>query len=325
MATIVTRAGKGTPLTNAEADANFTNLNSDIALKAPLASPALTGTPTAPTAAQGTNTTQLATMAALFTGLAAKLDTTGGSLTGALNEARTTLAGNATTTDIWTGQGGSINLTGTPTYTNFAAAPQAGAKRRLYPATGAVFANGGAFGMVGNANYTVPAGGSVDVEAITTTTFRLMPLNADGTPIAPSAQATETVRGTAQVATQAETDAGSIDTDMVTPLKLRNGFASSLTTNGYIKLPSWLLGLIFQWGQIPSASYANATNTTLTVTHPIAFPVAVGWSCLFQGTKNNGANVTLSGTTTLTGIDANYNNSSSITLTVMFRWFSIGW
>ena len=34
-----------------------------LALKAPLASPALTGTPTAPTAAEGTNTTQLATTA----------------------------------------------------------------------------------------------------------------------------------------------------------------------------------------------------------------------------------------------------------------------
>ena len=34
-----------------------------LALKAPLASPALTGTPTAPTASLGTNTTQLATTA----------------------------------------------------------------------------------------------------------------------------------------------------------------------------------------------------------------------------------------------------------------------
>lgn len=39
------------------------NLVSDLALKAPLASPALTGTPTAPTATVGTNTTQLATTA----------------------------------------------------------------------------------------------------------------------------------------------------------------------------------------------------------------------------------------------------------------------
>ena len=31
MVTIVTRAGKGSPLTNAEVDANFTNLNAGIA------------------------------------------------------------------------------------------------------------------------------------------------------------------------------------------------------------------------------------------------------------------------------------------------------
>jgi parallel beta-helix repeat protein len=39
------------------------NLTQDLALKAPLASPALTGVPTAPTAAPGTNTTQLASTA----------------------------------------------------------------------------------------------------------------------------------------------------------------------------------------------------------------------------------------------------------------------
>jgi hypothetical protein len=63
MATIVTRAGKGSPLTHTEVDANFTNLNDEAATKAPLASPALTGTPTAPTATLGTNTTQVATTA----------------------------------------------------------------------------------------------------------------------------------------------------------------------------------------------------------------------------------------------------------------------
>lgn len=42
---------------------DITNLVTDLAAKAPLASPALTGTPTAPTAAGGTNTTQLATTA----------------------------------------------------------------------------------------------------------------------------------------------------------------------------------------------------------------------------------------------------------------------
>ena len=45
-------------------DANFaTTVTTSLGLKAPLASPALTGTPTAPTAASGTNTTQIATTA----------------------------------------------------------------------------------------------------------------------------------------------------------------------------------------------------------------------------------------------------------------------
>lgn len=67
--------GTGDPLRTAfdKANSNFTELYTDkadaatvttaLAAKAPLASPALTGTPTAPTAAPGTNTTQLATTA----------------------------------------------------------------------------------------------------------------------------------------------------------------------------------------------------------------------------------------------------------------------
>lgn len=58
--TITTRAGKGSALTHNELDGNFTDLNTN---KAPLASPTFTGTPAAPTAAGGTNTTQIATTA----------------------------------------------------------------------------------------------------------------------------------------------------------------------------------------------------------------------------------------------------------------------
>lgn len=53
-------------------DPNFAaTMTNALALKAPLASPALSGTPTAPTAAPGTNTDQLATMAALQAAIAA--------------------------------------------------------------------------------------------------------------------------------------------------------------------------------------------------------------------------------------------------------------
>lgn len=59
----------GTPasgtLTNCSGlpESGVVNLTSDLALKAPLASPALTGTPTTPTAGGGTNTTQIASTA----------------------------------------------------------------------------------------------------------------------------------------------------------------------------------------------------------------------------------------------------------------------
>lgn len=49
-------------------------INTALALKAPLASPALTGTPTAPTAAPGTNTTQIATTAYTDAAIAAIVD-----------------------------------------------------------------------------------------------------------------------------------------------------------------------------------------------------------------------------------------------------------
>lgn len=80
-------------------------------------------------------------------------------------------------------------------------------------------------------------------------------------------QATETNQGTAKVATQAITNAGTDDATIVTPKKLRAGFAISLGANGYIAFPTWLGGLIFQWGSVTTNSSGQAV-----VTFPIAFP-----------------------------------------------------
>jgi hypothetical protein len=63
---VLTREGdttKNAPLTNAEVDTNFINLDADLDVKANLVSPTFTGVPAAPTASVGTNTTQLATTA----------------------------------------------------------------------------------------------------------------------------------------------------------------------------------------------------------------------------------------------------------------------
>lgn len=54
---------KNQPLTHAELDQNFINLDNEIDAKANALNAVLSGTPTAPTAAPGTNSTQLATTA----------------------------------------------------------------------------------------------------------------------------------------------------------------------------------------------------------------------------------------------------------------------
>ena len=63
-------------------DANFAStVTNSIGTKAPLASPALTGTPTAPTASSNTNTTQIATTAFVQTEIADKIEFTNLSVT----------------------------------------------------------------------------------------------------------------------------------------------------------------------------------------------------------------------------------------------------
>jgi microcystin-dependent protein len=82
-----------------------------------------------------------------------------------------------------------------------------------------------------------------------------------------AAQATEINQGTAKVATDAQMLDSANDAVIATPKKLRKGFAISLTANGYIAFPSWLGGLIVQWG---TGLYVADTP----VTFPIAFPSA---------------------------------------------------
>lgn len=77
--------------------------------------------------------------------------------------------------------------------------------------------------------------------------------------------ATETLAGIAQIATQSEVNGGSNDSKFVSPLKLKAGFSILLNANGFIAFPSFLGGIILQWGNISEVATAG-----------------VGWSSTFE-------------------------------------------
>ncbi|MEO6676963.1 MAG: hypothetical protein ABIO21_06260 [Pseudomonas sp.] len=86
--------------------------------------------------------------------------------------------------------------------------------------------------------------------------------------------ATESLAGTAKIASQAEVNAGVSDASTVTPKKLRLGFMVRLGASGYIVFPSWMGGLIIQW-ITGSASQAGNNNYGDLNLWPLAFPNAL--------------------------------------------------
>ncbi|WP_411389953.1 phage tail protein [Pseudomonas sp. MPB23] len=85
-----------------------------------------------------------------------------------------------------------------------------------------------------------------------------------------ASQATETNQGTAKIASDAQMLDSVNDAVIVTPKKLRFGFSISLAANGYIAFPTWLGGLIVQWG----LASATVLDGRVTVPFPLAFPTA---------------------------------------------------
>lgn len=95
-------------------------------------------------------------------------------------------------------------------------------------------------------------------------------------------QATETIAGMLKVATHAQVDAGSDDTTAVTPKKLRWGFDISLGIDGYLVFPTWLGGVIFQWGA------EAVSGSSRDVYFPVAFPTRCVSTCIGRTTSPSG-------------------------------------
>jgi len=102
-------------------------------------------------------------------------------------------------------------------------------------------------------------------------------------------QATELKLGTAKIASQALMDAGADDATIVTPKKLRWGFAAQISSNAsssYVVFPSWLGGVIIQWG---TTTVINS-GANLTVPFPVAFNVTPVVLLTYANAANDATN-----------------------------------
>ncbi|OPG73068.1 hypothetical protein B1219_08255 [Pseudomonas ogarae] len=129
-------------------------------------------------------------------------------------------------------------------------------------------------------------------------------------------QATESVFGWAKVATQAQVDGGIGDEAFVTPSKLRLGFQGVLAQNGYIVFPSWMLGLMVQWGRYPGG--AHAVN--------VSFPIAFTTQTFVVITGANDDNDSVSANSySLTNFNATQlDGATSTNVSTPFFWLAFG-
>lgn len=106
-------------------------------------------------------------------------------MTGGINGARGNITQHATTMnpfaatspDTLDGTGAAVTIT------DFVAAPQGGIHRTLYLIAGTIITHGGSITVDGNMSYTVQAGDALELESVTTTTFRVHITKKDGTAV----------------------------------------------------------------------------------------------------------------------------------------------
>ncbi|NNA09218.1 phage tail protein [Pseudomonas lundensis] len=128
--------------------------------------------------------------------------------------------------------------------------------------------------------------------------------------------ASEGMAGASKIATQAHVNEGVDDAAYVTSKKLRWGFAVNLAPSGYIVFPTWMGGLVMQWGNY------HLTANGKTYLFPIAFPTACLALNISTGEDVNGTPEVLNvvpGSTTRTGFISN------ATVAAVYPFIAIGY
>jgi|GEM_PF-7053434 len=216
--------------------------------------------------------------------------------------ANSSVAADPAASNIWVSN--RITLTGSAvTFTNFPAAPQAGAWTEIYCNAAHVFTNNSNLLVDGGLTYTAAIGDRVLVRAQTTTIFELHFLR-----ISPAA--TSALAGTSRFGTNAEQLNGVLTNVGCTPAGLAS--VLSLSANGYYKFPG---NLLIQWGQgtIPGPSGLS-----------IVFPVPFANLCAsFQLTSLSGSTGNLYALAAPTTSGVTVDTSDAVSH--LCAWFAIGY
>ncbi|WP_052704352.1 phage tail protein [Halomonas sp. S2151] len=133
-------------------------------------------------------------------------------------------------------------------------------------------------------------------------------------------QASESVTGMLKVASQTQVDAGADDSTAVTPKKLRWGISFSLGDTGYVALPSWLGGIIFQWRRY----MFEEPDTWYDVVHPIQF-TTTNWGCFGQVYISSSSTFTALATESTSAITTVKTRMRSSAGGATFKLFFIGY
>ncbi len=140
-------------------------------------------------------------------------------------------------------------------------------------------------------------------------------------------QATESLIGQAEIATQAEVDAITDDTRFITPLKLGNGFGVSLGTNGWIQYPDWLGGLLSQWGEYTDSSIAHGEDFSVsfheTFSNLYSLDINVNDQAVSVTSSSSVKNWRIISEST-SGFTAEAGNTSGSSMNIKVRWRAIG-